>query len=58
MSWIIHVFESKSNRIKLFMYGLNHKFRFIDSIKTESNQSKFLELFDLILNTTNIEFKC
>jgi len=35
------------------MYGLSHRFRFIDVIKpNQTNQ--FLEVFDLILNTTII----
>lgn len=37
------------------MYRLYHGFRFIDPIKTESNWSKFLELFGLTLNTANIK---
>ena len=36
------------------MYELDHEFRFINPIKIESNQSKFLKLFDLILNIVNI----
>jgi len=43
------------NRSKSFMYELGHVFRFIDPIKIESNLSKFLELFGLVLNTVNIE---
>ena len=36
------------------MYELSHGFRFIDLIEIELNQSKFLELFILALNITNI----
>lgn len=36
------------------MYELDHMFKFIDPITIELNRSKFLELFDLILNTVNI----
>ena len=37
------------------MYDLGHWFWFIDPIKIKPNQSNFLELFDLTLNTVNIK---
>ena len=45
--------QNRTELIKKFMYGLSHRFRFIDVIKpNQTNQ--FLEVFDLILNTTII----
>ena len=34
---------------------MNHEFKFINSIETESNQSNFFDLFGLALDIANIE---
>lgn len=39
LGWIIYLFESKPNRLKPFIYKLSHGFRFIDTIKIESNRT-------------------